>query len=149
MQQLTDQSVGQRKDFPGQYLDIALVAGQYKIYWTVMAFDPPMQSVTCYSYITSRSRISLLLHETESETWGRVLITMISYECLWYNCFMSYCFWLQTDHKRFLSILLVLLKINTLKLFIDLLDGLEIQKKPPTLMTFDDLLDGIDINNSV
>ena len=44
--------------------------------------------------------------------------------------------WLQTDHKRLLSILLLLLKINTLKLFIDLLDGLEMQKKLPTLMTF-------------
>ena len=32
MQQFTDQSVDQRKDVPGQYLDIALVAGQYKIY---------------------------------------------------------------------------------------------------------------------
>ena len=54
---------------------------------------------------------------------------------------MSYCF----DYKqiiRFLSILLLLLKINTLKVFIDLLDGLEIQKKSTN---FDDLLDGIDI----
>ena len=94
-----------------------------------------------YSYITSRSRISLLLHETEGEARGRVLITMISYDCLWYNCFMSYCF----DYKqiiRFLSILLLLLKINALKVFIDLLDGLEIQKKTTN---FDDLLDGIDI----
>ena len=65
-----------------------------------------------------------------------VLITMISYECLWYNCFMSHCLWSQTDHKRFLSILLHLITINTLKLFIDLLDGLEIQNKLPTLMTF-------------
>ena len=31
MQQPKDQSVGQRKDVPGQYLDIALVAGQYVI----------------------------------------------------------------------------------------------------------------------
>ena len=29
MQQPTDQSVGQRKDVPGQYLDTALVPGQY------------------------------------------------------------------------------------------------------------------------
>ena len=36
----------------------------------------------CYSYITSTSRISLLLHKTEGEARGRVLITMISYECL-------------------------------------------------------------------
>ena len=35
-----------------------------------------------YSYITSRSRISLLLHKTEGEAQGRVLITMISYEYL-------------------------------------------------------------------
>ena len=32
--------------------------------------------------ITSTSRISLLLHETESEARARMLITMISYECL-------------------------------------------------------------------
>ena len=38
--------------------------------------------------------------------------------------------------EEILSILLLLLKINTLKLLIDLLDGLEIQKKLPTLMTF-------------
>ena len=56
MQQPTDQSVDQRKDVPGQYLDIALVprqyldialvAGQYKIYFPAMAFDLPTQSVT-------------------------------------------------------------------------------------------------------
>ena len=51
MQQPTDQSVGQRKDVPGQYLDIALVAaGQYKIYCPAMAFDPPTQSVIYISY---------------------------------------------------------------------------------------------------
>ena len=38
--------------------------------------------------------------------------------------------------EEILSILLLLLKISTLKLLIDLLDGLEIQKKLPTLMTF-------------
>ena len=38
--------------------------------------------------------------------------------------------------EEILSILLLLLKINTLKLLIDLLDGLEIQKKLPTLMIF-------------
>ena len=38
--------------------------------------------------------------------------------------------------EEILSILLLLLKINTLKLLIDLLDALEIQKKLPTLMTF-------------
>ena len=68
MQQPTDQSVGQRKDvpgqyldiallpgqyldialLPGQYLDIALVAGQYKVYCPAMAFDPPTQSVTLH-----------------------------------------------------------------------------------------------------
>ena len=31
-----------------------------------------------YSYITSTSRISLLLHETKDKAQGRVLITMIS-----------------------------------------------------------------------
>ena len=50
MQQPTDQSIGLRKDVPRQYLDIALVAGQYKIYCPAMAFDPPTQSVT-YIYI--------------------------------------------------------------------------------------------------
>ena len=49
MQQPTDQSVDQSKDVPWQYLDIALVAGQYKIYCPAMAFDPPTQSVT-YKY---------------------------------------------------------------------------------------------------
>ena len=44
MQQPTDQSVGQRKDVPGQYLDIALVAGQCKLYCPAMASYPPMQS---------------------------------------------------------------------------------------------------------
>ena len=46
MQQPTNQSVGQRKDIPGHYLDIALVAEQYKIYCPVMAFDLRTQSVT-------------------------------------------------------------------------------------------------------
>ena len=46
MQQPIDQSVGQRKDVPRQYLDIVLVAGQNKIYHPAMAFDPPTPSVT-------------------------------------------------------------------------------------------------------
>ena len=52
MQQPTDQRKdvpGQYLDIflvPGQYLDIALVAGQYKIYCPAMSFDPPTQSVT-------------------------------------------------------------------------------------------------------
>ena len=50
MQQPTDQSAGQIKNVLGQYLDIALVPGQYKIYCPTMAFDPPMQSVT-YNYV--------------------------------------------------------------------------------------------------
>ena len=55
MEQPTDQSVDQRKDVPGQYLDIALVpgqcldialvAGQYMLYCPALAFDPSMQSV--------------------------------------------------------------------------------------------------------
>ena len=58
MQQPTDQSVVQRKDVlgkyvdnalvPRQYLDITLVAGWCKIYCPAMAFDPPTQSVTLY-----------------------------------------------------------------------------------------------------
>ena len=43
MQQPTDQSVGQSKDVPRQYLDTAL---EHKIYCLAMAFDPPTQSVT-------------------------------------------------------------------------------------------------------
>ena len=60
MQQPTDQSVDQRKDalgqyldtvlIPGKYLDISLVAGQYKIHCPAMAFDLPTQSVT-YTFI--------------------------------------------------------------------------------------------------
>ena len=38
--------------------------------------------VISYSYITTMSRILLLLNETEGEAQGRVLITMISYKCL-------------------------------------------------------------------
>ena len=47
MQQPIDQSVDQRKNVlvPGQYLDITLVAGQYKIYCPATAFDPPTLSV--------------------------------------------------------------------------------------------------------
>ena len=55
MQQPTDQSIDQRKDVPGQYLDIALVPrqyldialapGQYKTYCPALAFDPLMRSV--------------------------------------------------------------------------------------------------------
>ena len=45
MQQLTDQSVDQGKDVPGQYLEVALVAGQYKIYCPAIAFDLHVQSV--------------------------------------------------------------------------------------------------------
>ena len=39
-------------------------------------------SVLRVTYMTRTSRISLLLHETEGEVQGQVLITMISYECL-------------------------------------------------------------------
>ena len=56
MQQPTDESIGQRKDLRGRYFNIALVAGQYKIYFPSIAFDPPMQSVT-YNVI-SRSCIT-------------------------------------------------------------------------------------------
>ena len=52
MQQPTVQSVGQRKDFPGQYLDIALVANQYKIYYSALAFVTPTQSVIILTYVT-------------------------------------------------------------------------------------------------
>ena len=63
MQQPTDQ----RKDVPGQYLDIALVprqyldialvAGQYKIYCPAMSFDPPMQSVTFSNILSSYGHV--------------------------------------------------------------------------------------------
>ena len=54
MQQPINQSVGLRKYVPGQYLIIALVAGQYKIYCSAIAFDPPMQSVT-YTHVHLKS----------------------------------------------------------------------------------------------
>ena len=59
----------------------------------------------CYSYITSMSSISLLLHETGGEGLAWVLIAMISYKCLWCNCFMSHVHYLrsQTDHKVLIS----------------------------------------------
>ena len=40
---------------PGQYLDIALAAGQYKIYCPALAFDLPTQSVTFNSYTMGTS----------------------------------------------------------------------------------------------
>ena len=61
------------------------------------------------------------------------------------------------DHKYILSILLLLITINILKLFIDLLDGfcpiafdhlklvMKAKKKLPTLNNY--LLDGIDIKD--
>jgi len=42
-----------------------------------------------YCCITSMSRISLLLHETKGEAKGQMLITIISYKCLWYNWLIS------------------------------------------------------------
>ena len=51
----------------------------YKIYFNVAT---SATRLICYSYITSTSRISLLLHKTEGEAGGQVLITMISYKCL-------------------------------------------------------------------
>ena len=71
MQQLTDQSVGQRKDVPGQYLDIVLVPGQYlniaqvaglcKIYCSAIAFNPPTQSVILIIIQPSTKKIKLWL----------------------------------------------------------------------------------------
>ena len=40
---------------------------QYHIYAMAFPFDLRCESVTCYSYITSRSRISLLLHEIKGD----------------------------------------------------------------------------------
>ena len=65
MQQPTDESVDQRKDVPGQYLDITLVAGQYKIYCPAMSFDPPTQSVT-YVYICIYTVVRKFLTENIS-----------------------------------------------------------------------------------
>ena len=66
MQQPTDQSVDQRIDAPGeyldtalvtrQYLDIVLVAGQYEIYCPAMAFDVSTQSVTYHKATLSHPR---------------------------------------------------------------------------------------------
>ena len=41
--------------FPGQYLDIADIAMVYSLYFPVLAYDPPTQSVTYPSY-TIQSR---------------------------------------------------------------------------------------------
>ena len=46
------------------------------------------------------SRISLLLHKTKGKAQGWGLITIISYECLWYNWLISYSLWLQTVGKE-------------------------------------------------
>ena len=45
-------------------------------------------------------RTLLLLHKTEGEARGQVLITMISYKCWWYNWLISYSLWLQTAEKE-------------------------------------------------
>ena len=57
VEQPSDQRLDQKVDermtenhLPGQYLDIALEAGQYKIYCPAKAFDPPTQS-GIYIYI--------------------------------------------------------------------------------------------------
>ena len=60
-----------------------------------------------YSYITSTSRISLLLHETEGEARGRVLITLYPTSA----CDITGLYPTTFDHKQ---ILLCLITINTL-----------------------------------
>ena len=50
----------------------------------------------------------------EGEARGRVLITMISYGCLWYNWLISYILWLQTEGKE-------------TSIIDDLLDGIDIK----------------------
>ena len=59
VEQPSDQRLDQKVDermtenhLPGQYLDIALEARQYKIYCPAKAFDPPTQSGIYLLYIT-------------------------------------------------------------------------------------------------
>ena len=69
------------------YIYIYKICKHYDVYdkrysLAVLHLNPTVSLGLSYSYITSTSRISLLLHETKGEARGRVLITMISYECL-------------------------------------------------------------------
>ena len=84
MQQPTDQSVGQRKDAPGQYLDIALVprqyldialvAGQYKIYCPAMTSNLPTQSVTLIAIYNPIIKISTIGYVIEM--FGNIIKTL-------------------------------------------------------------------------
>ena len=71
-------------------------------------------TISCCDMLVMSRRISLLLHQTEGKARGQVLITMISYECLWYNWLISYSLWLQTAGKETSNI-------------DDLLDGIDIK----------------------
>jgi len=92
--------------------NIKTVFTQCRHHFTVM-YTFVIFFIINYSYVTSRSRISLLLHNTGC----RVLITMISYECLWYIWLIYHCLWSQTDLKVFyLTLRLFWLKLFFFKL---------------------------------
>ena len=63
---------------------MGFVYKQHNLFHFINLFLPQLacQPVISYSYITSMSRISLLLHEIEGEARSQVLTTMISYEYL-------------------------------------------------------------------
>ena len=90
MQQPTDQSVGQRKDVARQYLDIALVAGQYKIYYPAMAFDPPTQNVTFNSYTMGTSGLPDIYTQSSRAAGPRAEgVYQVNHECPWHNYYVT------------------------------------------------------------
>ena len=56
-----------KKPSPGQYLDIALKAGQYKIYYPAKAFDPPAQSVTYIIYVLLKALLPVCMKYTAQD----------------------------------------------------------------------------------
>ena len=54
-------------------------------------------TLACVITCTSQARVGYHCYYRRPRA-GQVLITMISYKCLWYNCFMPHCF----DHKQIL-----------------------------------------------
>ena len=70
-----------KKDVPGQYLDIALVAGQYKIYCPAMSFDPPTQSVTYVYKINFTTIVEssyVLTTYTTTSIYNRYVIVLLN-----------------------------------------------------------------------
>ena len=62
MQQLTDQNVGKRKDVPGQYLDIALVAGIIRYMALQCPLTRPRKVLCCMlRYISSNDYVTTVI----------------------------------------------------------------------------------------